>query len=212
MRKKKLNYFGHCYYPCAVKPSNILIETALSWIELYRDDEKILLITEKLIDWDSFDNSYEMFEGEKNVTWKVSNIRNNLNTSFYKNMFTDREKEMILKSNVVQKDSDSAVKKITTKDYLFLLSAEEVKKYLAEKEAEMVLVDTFDSKITMERFCCAWWLRTPGKTPNTMCVVENGKIDEEGVRIEAEEVGIRPAMWVDRKKYEVYQKKMPMSP
>lgn len=211
MRAEKTFDFGHWYFPCTVKPSNILIEIAVSWQELYRDEKKILLITENLIDWDFFDGSYAMLEGEKTVTWKESDIRNKLNTVLYKKMFTDQERKIILKSEVIQEaDPEAGIEKIVTKDYLFLLSAKEVKEYLTEEQAnaEMILVDAFRSKISIDRFCCAWWLRTPGRFPDTMCVVENGDIDDRGMFIDADEVGIRPAMWVDREKFEDYQKKI----
>ena len=96
----------------------------------------------------------------------------------------------------------------STQDYVFLLSENDVRKYVPEKllRAEIILADADYRKIEIEQFFYTYWLRTPGATKRRMCVVEdNGTINLEGMSIDTEEVGIRPAIWVDSTQLEKYQ-------
>lgn len=55
-----------------------------------------------------------------------------------------------------------------------------------------------DNKFEIYREDYQWWLRTPGSTQKEVAVInEYGEIDFGGVSSSADEIGIRPAMWID---------------
>lgn len=183
------------------------INIPIRWIELKREKTKALLITETVIDWKCFDSSFELLENEKIVTWAESNIRSFLNTSFYRYAFSKEEKEFILRTEVMQESNPyfGIAGGRKTNDYLFILSASEVTDYLNENQtkSEMLIVDSFDGGTRIDRIHYNWWLRTPGIDPKKMCVVENdGTIDYKGIDMDMDEVGIRPALWIDFQKFE----------
>ena len=42
---------------------------------------------------------------------------------------------------------------------------------------------------------CDWWLRTPGEeASDALFIYENGHISEEGVNVDWDDFGVRPAM------------------
>lgn len=105
-----------------------------------------------------------------------------------------------------------------TLDSLFLLSLEEANRYLGvsmnpEDEsgnecentaaaAYMMMADPplkkgiCDVEVFPQSF--PWWLRTAGiDAASTMCINDHGHADFEGIASDADEVGIRPALWID---------------
>ena len=65
-------------------------------------------------------------------------------------------------------------------------------------KADILMADVFDEKINIGRYAYQWWLRTPGSEQKKVCVVTpDGRIDFGGVSSSADEIGVRPAMWID---------------
>ncbi len=53
-------------------------------------------------------------------------------------------------------------------------------------------------KTKIYREAYSWWLRTPGYEQKDVCLVtHSGLIDFDGISSSADEIGVRPAMWID---------------
>ena len=100
---------------------------------------------------------------EVGFNWKNSYLREWLNGEFYDNCFSAAEKKRIrLASNVTADPSG----RFTTKDYVFLLSVEEGKRYLKTKAGlaceatphALEKLDLSQGAITQDGYC-TWWMR-----------------------------------------------------
>lgn len=181
---------GSYRLPVSSKPAgDIRIKMNWEWIVLYEGEETALLLSRDIVDWDFFhgENRFLLGEAAKPTTWEKSNIRETLQ-EFYSGDSTEFDAEE--RKRILPNENG---------DYLFLLTKEEVEKYLPEKEsrgAEILFDETDMRCITRMRH--PWWLNTVGAEDNRMMVVDEfGDIIEEGVENDADEVGIRPAMWID---------------
>ncbi len=94
----------------------------LEWEVLDVKGKYALLITEKVIDCQSFSKKRE-------DTWDVSWMRKWLNNDFCSKVFSDAEKAKIMTTPILVDDKEEPV---TVYDKLFLLSANEVQKYYGD--------------------------------------------------------------------------------
>ena len=128
-----------------------------------------------------------------NVDWENSTLRKWIKESFYYSAFNSSERESI----VLTTNDESS-------DYVFLLSQEEVKKYL----------DAHGRKCTMTvaaektpggghyRDCVEWWLRITGgstKYAPTVAATGIGGTIISGEDIYSSRYGVRPAIWIKAK-------------
>lgn len=154
------------------------------------------------------------------VKWETSSLRTLLNGAFYKKAFTDAEKKRIVKKTIV--NNDNAEYGVSggskTKDYLFLLSIDDVNKYYKNfvYYDEDEVCDCIGSKTRAAKstayakakgvFTSEWdwysgngwyWLRSPGKTTKMAAFVHcDGSVDIEGYEVNDKEIGVRPACWI----------------
>jgi len=175
-----------------------------------------LVVTVKALDVMSYgvpgDESQATQEG---FNWKTSHIREWLASDFYKNSFRSAERKRIRQPKNVTKDASG---RFTTKDYVFLLSVEEAKRYMKSKEGMVCMPTDYarnkaDQSAITQNGSCVWWLREMAtaikkdrkgnvKTTNQAGYVygdtgtkyylrKNGlPVDQEGIAF------VRPAMWV----------------
>ena len=94
----------------------------LKWIILEKKDNKILVISDDVIEWLPFNN-----RRNKIITWKDCTLRTWLNSDFYLTAFSEKEKKAIEYS--VVKNQTIEDKNMDTIDWVFLLSVEDVKMY-----------------------------------------------------------------------------------
>ncbi|MCL2378414.1 MAG: DUF6273 domain-containing protein [Defluviitaleaceae bacterium] len=144
------------------------------------------------------------------VTWENSVMRRYLNEEFYNGIFTDEEKAQI--STVTLKNNDNPWYDTNggndTEDKIFLLSIDEVIKYLGNSKliadiAPDVITDDMCDEYSPARAATniygiesPWALRTPGESNNEVAFVNGpGCLDLTGRDVQ-ESFGIRPAMWV----------------
>ena len=164
----------------------------LSWIVLDRKDGKELLFLKESIEENEFHDWWSLQE----PAWEMSTIRKWLNEEFLYNSFTNTERKEIQITTV--RNFPNAQYGTTggsdTEDYVFLLSSDEVSKYLSDK--------------TLLKDQGSWWLRTKGKDEGyAMVVNEYGTIDYKGAKI-SDLCGVRPAIWIKIDGYEVYEEDM----
>lgn len=202
--KRHCMTIGKWQIPGGTKPNPIRVMVALKWLVLEQKDDRVLLVAKDCIDWEFFDGSNTFFEPAKPITWEKSYLRKYLNGEFFEEAFSEEEKNAILTTSV-KADNNSVHGTLggyDTEDKIFLLSASEVMKYFVENNldpsAEIYLIDEIHGEMELESFWHTWWTRTPGEEQNMMSVVDEiGQINLEGIDVDADEIGIRPAMWFD---------------
>ena len=155
----------------------------IEWIVLDVQDGKALLLSKYCIDSRVFNSR------ERDISWKLCILRTWLNSDFYKSAFTSGEKQIILNTELPE---DGVT------DRIFILSADEVMKYLPDPDYAYV---AYPTKYAMERGVvinidnsCGWWVRTPGLVDTHALVFGSGQ--GEYVPVNKDCYGVRPAMWV----------------
>ena len=146
----------------------------IKWQVLEVKDKKALLLSKHILFRTAFD-----YQGSG--TWKTSSLRQYLNGKFYDNCFTKSEKKAIILSNIKENNGD-------TKDRIFLLSVDEVKKYFKNNQER--IASTLDGKKN-----CAWWLRSLGLChKNAVCVSRDGDVNTGGGDAGSGSCGVRVAI------------------
>ncbi len=195
-------------------PNDVHVRMPITWLVLDRKGNDLLLLSEKALYWDFFDGSGH----RKPSSWENSYVRHELNTEKYQEYFTDEERSLI-KEIVLKGDYNpvyDTYSDYTVTDHLFLLTADDVAKYLLgydpderslaqlglrEKAKATILfadsLNTEDEVVEVTEYYYPWWLRTAGGSMEQMTIVsEDGRIDLCGTDSDADEIGIRPAMWI----------------
>ena len=184
--------FGKYKFPTAAKPSDIELWTFFNWYILIEDNDKALLFAKDIIDWECYDYSHKLPISEH--PWKKSYIRSYLNTELF-DMFTDEEKTAILQINRYH-------------DNMFLLTAEEIEKYVPIdlRPADLFFADDYGGKTMVWSERGRYWTNSVSEETYSMCAIwKDGSLYE--TNMDADEVGIRPAMWIDVKKAEEISEK-----
>lgn len=181
-RKKKLKSitFGQYSYSETLVP--------LKWLVLDQNGDDLLLLCEKTIE------SLPYNKEEKSITWETSFIRSWLNNDFYNIAFTKNEKNRIISKTIVNKDNRKIPGGVNTQDNLFLLSLNEVKKYLPL--AIDRICGSFNPSTDKNSF---WWLRSPGMNSSCAAWIWNdGTLVDTGTSVDFRLGCVRPAMWIKK--------------
>ena len=135
-------------------------EEEIDWRVLDIVDEKILMMSKCSLDYQKYNYKTE------NVTWETCTLRNWLNTDFFNAAFSEIEKTLI---PTVTVSADRFHNYPTTdpgndtQDKVFLLSSEEVKKYLPQISDRIgentKYVNGKPNSLEDDKW---WWLRSPG--------------------------------------------------
>ncbi|MBQ8595351.1 MAG: hypothetical protein IJ406_05310 [Oscillospiraceae bacterium] len=169
----------------------------IEWLVLEKNENKILAVTKNCID------SMPINPKFGNISWEKSKIRKWLNGVFFDKVFTEKEKKMIVLSEIENPKNKIYGKTDgnKTKDRVFLLSIEEAESFFSSDEERIARATDFavqNGTKTDGEGNCIWWLRTSGIDSKRFAVVSNaGYIYEIGTYADFGERGIRPAMWID---------------
>lgn len=181
-------YLGRYYIPDGSKPIGFKLKMPIEWLVLAEDEKngKSLLISKNTLDWDAY-AFFSNYEGKhKRVKWNNTFLKKYLE-ELYNSYFSDEEKDAILPSEL---------------GALHILSFDEISRYLPSPEkrrATMLFVDNFSDELKIFLEHQTYWVREDEAEIEEMsCINEFGEL--ESISGEAEEIGIRPAMWVDTKK------------
>ncbi len=171
------------------------LKKPIEWLVLDKQDGMILVISRYAIDCQPYNSSY------MDVCWEDSTLRTWLNGTFLKSAFNKTQQNKIV-STTVNAEGNAEYKTEAgndTKDKIFILSAEEVAKYLSDDR----LCRSTDYAKALgaggERGGdnCGWWLRNPGyNNGRAMDVDKDGSIDSYGNFVVYSYNGVRPAMWI----------------
>ena len=187
---------------------------AIQWRVLDKKDGKLLVISDKALDYISY--SYEWDQVEKSV-WATSCSRGWLNNYFMQTAFTPAEQARISLSDIHTDpspgfDNDPGP---DTQDYVFLLSAQETEQYFPTAESRRVLLSDYvhpPNRIRINRQGWGtnatrihgdWGLRSPNKYGTFAYILDYqtiywtaGDIWYDGGGSEGD---VRPAMWIEAK-------------
>lgn len=190
-----------------------------SWRVLRIEDEKVLLVTDKIIDHRSYHDQYVP------ITWADSSLRAYLNSDFI-DQFTKEDQKRIIEVDVKNLDNQwhGSEGGKATRDKVFLLSIEEVaclyfgdssdrlyspgknqKYWLQRKDKNNVnrIANIKDS----DEYVWWWWLRSPGRYNVRAAYIHgDGNIGIQGNNVLLGNRsdgrctgGVRPAMWLTLK-------------
>lgn len=175
----------------------------LEWRVLAKDEEKMLLITDKVIDSIPFNNEMQEW-----ITWEDSSLRAWLGGEFITSAFSEEEAARILEtSNTNDENRDYGIPAMeNTTDRVFILSINETTEYMSTQEYSSVADDNCVAYPTEYAIAknievrnggaVMWWLResTSGR-PAAACD-DLGKRFHNGRPMDYTGTGVRPAMWV----------------
>lgn len=178
-------------------------KTPIKWRVLAKDGNKALVISEKVLDCESYDKSYNK-EILTTATWETCSLREWLNGSFLNEAFSKAEQSQIKNTNV---SADKNPRYGTsagnaTIDKIFLLSIDEVNKYFTNNEARKCAPTAYakvNGAYTRGGTAVTWWwLRSPGESQYGAAGVGDDGLISYGGGINFFGSGcVRPAMWVD---------------
>lgn len=193
---------------------NFYVVEPINWIELYTNEKYSVLISEDIIDAKMFNldrNAHRNAENSQfrpSNDWEVSFIRRWLNSEFYYDAFSDKERECIQYSQISNSREsgyiDFAEDREDTKDKVFLVSHKEI--YTVGNGCARVTDFArargayASTSATCDKFG-DWWTRSPG---NLDCSVEN--VDRRGCLnavpfcnyVNDTAAGVRPCIIVDK--------------
>lgn len=175
----------------------------IEWVVLDKKGASVFLMSKYAIEVRPYHTDFS------SISWKNCALRAWLNGDFYKTAFNAEERDCILLTEN-RRDSSSkynTYKYAKTEDYVFLMSLEEVDRYLSDKPDLLLCLPTkhfierggYISSIKpgLEGHC--WWMtRTPGETNKLVAeVCYDGTYDLYGRKVGYKFDAVRPAMWVD---------------
>lgn len=100
----------------------------IEWLVLSQENDKMLVVSKYCLDYLKYPDDWE-----SKICWETCTLRNYLNSDFINNSFSEKDQQSIILNDNQNKASDdfySTVDGNTTKDKVFLLSIDEVQKYL----------------------------------------------------------------------------------
>jgi len=161
------------------------------WRVLVVSSDKALIISEEILETRQYHKEFT------DITWEQCSIRKYLNGKFLQS-FASADRKRIVETRIKTPNNPllNALGGKDTKDFIFLLSLDEVKRYLPTDEDRTVI------------YCGSaqwWWLRSPGQNnaraakigaQGGVGIYANGAIHRAGERIVNNDGGIRPALWI----------------
>ena len=169
----------------------------IEWLVLAKENNKILVISDKALDYQRYNKTYEK------ITWEQCSLRKWLNDSFFNAAFSEEEQALIQNTTV---SADKNPKYSTdpgnaTTDKVFLLSINEAEKYFSGEQARKCTTTAYVIAIAQSeydnKYVSWWWLRSPGdKQKNAARVNYAGSIDYSSLSVSGNVGCVRPALWI----------------
>lgn len=171
----------------------------IKWLVLAKEDNKILLISEKALDCQKYNDSCA------DVTWETCSLRKWLNSTFLNAAFSTAEQKKIVRTTVSadKNPNYSTDPGKATMDKVFLLSIDEANQYFDNDEARKC----FPTAYTIANGACIyneytntcwWWLRSPGDNQAFAAYVyDDGAFNSSGYQVNYSHDCVRPALWIN---------------
>ena len=186
----------------------------IEWIVLAKKGKQYLVVSKYALDNRECNNEHL----STGITWEGCDLRKWLNGQFMDKAFSSDEKAKILTTTVTADKYSKGGRDAgnDTKDQVFLLSTNEVKKYFSKDENRRCAPTPYaeeqgayaDEKYPIDgKGSCRWWLRTPGEdhtgwtgwsvNATFYCVESDGSYGEDtDIHVNYDEA-IRPALWIN---------------
>lgn len=169
----------------------------IEWIVLSRRNGKLLVISKYALDCRMFDAS------GKDVSWKDSDLRLWLNSSFYNSAFSSNDQSYIEYSYLGRYKGSENESDVILYDYVSVLSEGEASSYY-KTDAERKVTPTeyaksrgaFVSEEKSSNGCCWWWLRSDGGMKDTTIAVHHLGNVYGGIYSNMDFCTVRPTMWL----------------
>ena len=174
-------------------------KTPLSWKILRREYDKVLIITEKLIDCHVYHDDFI------DVTWEGCKLRRWLNEEFFYNAFDVEERIRIV--HVCNSNPDNEKRHVPggkpTWDRVFLLNIHEARTYFPNSTSMTGQLTSYAesrfrrNEMALGEIAGWWWLRSPGYLSSfAACVAPDGVVSYSGLNVNDDIVFVRPAIWL----------------
>ena len=202
----------------AAKVGDVIEFGDWNWRVLDVQDGKLLIITEQIINTDSYNTE------RTSITWEKCTLRKYLNGEFYAK-FSKEEQGLIAETRISNPDNmwyEYGKGGNNTIDKVFLLSLEEVLRYFGDSgdyvnknrnkqegyypkdkwvpsAIGVGFSDAYDNnRMAMyENEPHSWWLRSPGGLDDRAAMIsEGGAVFVNGMFVADGVVGIRPVLWM----------------
>ena len=167
---------------------------SLEWRVLAVENNRALIITDKLIDYKKYNEKYN------DVTWENCSLRIWMNNEFLSSAFsTDQQKRIavvtIQNPNNPKYDTKGGV---ATQDKVFALSIPETIKYFSSYNDRKAILTDYLQKAGLHKGNNSdfYWLRSPGSLSARAAQVDNDGITDRMGRYVTEKIAVRPAMWI----------------
>lgn len=182
--------------------SNSETKEEIEWRVLDKKDDKILLLSERALDAQNYNNKY------KGTTWEKCSLRNWLNETFINEAFSADEQMKIVDTKLKAEANSQYGTKAgnDTTDKVFPLSTAEAEEYL-KSEMDRICVPTAyaienGGRALLERAygkdVCIWWLRSPGRDSAHVAAIQYQYFDTaEGTGVRNQSIYVRPALWIE---------------
>lgn len=168
----------------------------IEWIVLDVQGDYALVVSKNVLDAKAFCE-----EPQTTISWEKSSVRMWLVSSFFNEAFSIDEQNRIC-----------TIKQDNVDDRIFLLSEEEAAKYFKtnyDRCAKATAYATARGVYTSRGYTeddadfngtCRWWLRTVDTENGVAARVRSiGDVYHMGYDVTSDDVGVRPAMWIEKK-------------
>lgn len=169
----------------------------IEWKVLAVAEGKVLLLSKYALDSMIFHPMLQdRYGNDLGVNWKDSSVRKYLNGEFYTTAFDRYVAPYVLKTTVSATGGNSS-------DYCYLLTVSEIKKYMPDEDSRLCPVTAYAEARGCFRDAswntCTYWTRTQGQSDKYRAVVTFSGVFNSavGLTIGVENLGVRPAIWVD---------------
>lgn len=160
----------------------------IEWVVLKTQNDKALLLSRHVLEYSRFNAANQM------VSWANSTLRTWLNKTFYNDAFNKTEKDCICET----------LNNDVSKDNIFILSADDLQnnEYGFDLEGgpesiRRTCMSTFHVSDGKWNRTCSWWVNTIGEEENSVVYVDYaGGINKCGTKVDSDNIGVRPAMWI----------------
>lgn len=187
----------------------------IEWRVLERKNGEILMVSEYVLDARSFS------EDEYQLKWENSDLRKWLNRDFINGAFSEKERRIILPKRLKNPGNREYgyPDDPETTDRVFLLSAEEIERYMPEyMDAVCDATGHGDVYVNSDTGTAEWWLRTTGlvssddpmdeSCTNIAIVDIYGTVEYRGNPAGEDWTGVRPAMCIKITDWFIEEEKM----
>ena len=162
----------------------------IKWRVIQSENEEAFLLSDVILDKQAYGEDEDK---QGYITWEESSLRAWLNEKFMNRAFSDKEKEKINITELVNQGNN-------TSDKIFLLSAAEVAYTPDGEKYGFLNPETIQCKTNsfLKTKVGFWWLRSPEESDDSSFAAEvnnnEGQVTWYGIRVYYRNDGVRPAL------------------